>query len=94
MRRMVHKPVVPLGGKASLCEEAAHFIHHMGNQLMVLMMMMEMRAAERKERRAAYAARMERRNKAAAARLEKVRRIARLIYAKHAENRPANLRKR
>ncbi len=67
---MVHKPVIPLGNGATMTEEVSHFIHHMGNQLMVLMMRMEMRAASRKERLAAA--------KKAKRKLAGVRRISRI----------------
>lgn len=49
---MVYKPCRPLGGGASLNEEVSHYVHHLGNQLMVLMMRMEVRDSGRKERHA------------------------------------------
>lgn len=58
MKAMVHRPVVPLGGSATLTEEVDHYTHHLGNQLAVLSMRIEMRAAASKQRVARAMARM------------------------------------
>jgi|CXWL01.1.fsa_nt_gi hypothetical protein len=42
------KPYKKLGAGATIVQEASHFIHEMGNKLMVLMMRMEIRANNRK----------------------------------------------
>lgn len=44
---------MPLGNGASVVEEASHFIHEMGNKIMILSMRMEVRKAARAERLAA-----------------------------------------
>lgn len=42
------KPHKKLGAGATVMQEASHFIHEMGNKLMILMMRMEIRASNRK----------------------------------------------
>lgn len=44
------KPHAKLGAGATVVEEVSHFIHEMGNRLMILMARMEIRALNRKDR--------------------------------------------
>ena len=48
-----YEPIKPLGNGASLCQEASHFIHGMGNKITILVLRMEVAAIQRKERRQA-----------------------------------------
>lgn len=50
MRPWKHKKHKPLGHGATMVQEANHFIHEMGNKIMVMSLRMEVRNMARAER--------------------------------------------